>query len=244
MRHGGRPVPRLFVQARLGGGAALPLSAPQRHYLSHVMRLGQGDLLRLFNGRDGEWLARLDASGATAVERLAPQPERDGPWLLFAPPRRERLRMLVEKATELGVAVLAPVDTERGRLSRVEAGKMRLWAIEAAEQCGRPDVPECRDTVPLAAALESWPAERRLYLCDRAASAGFASAAGASSAAFLVGPEGGFGVAERDRLLSLPGIVPLSLGPRTLRVETAAMAALAAWQVLRMGDRLDLSAGA
>ena len=177
MRHGGRPVPRLFVQACLGGGAALPLSAPQRHYLSHVMRLGQGDLLRLFNGRDGEWLARLDASGATAVERLAPQPELDGPWLLFAPPRRERLRMLVEKATELGVAVLAPVDTERGRLSRVEAGKMRLWAIEAAEQCGRPDVPECRDTVPLAAALESWPAERRLYLCDRAASAGFASAA-------------------------------------------------------------------
>jgi len=240
MRRDGRPVPRLFVDGTLAAGAAVALADGQRHYLSRVMRLGQGDALRLFNGRDGEWLAEIAGEGARSVERLRPQAAGGDAWLLFAPPKKERLRFLVEKATELGVAMLAPVATERTEPPQAKAEKLREWAIEAAEQCGRLDVPECRAQTGLFEGLSGWPEGRPLFFCDEAGGAALspAIAAAPGPAAFLVGPEGGFSPGERARLVTIPWVVPVTLGAHILRVETAAIAALASWQALRAGDRL------
>ena len=240
MRRDGRPVPRLFVTAPLAQEGAAALSRDQDHYLSRVMRLRQGDAVRLFNGRDGEWLARLEGEGARCCERLRPQAGSGDAWLLFAPPRKERLRFLVEKATELGVARLMPVTTERTEPPEARPDKLLDWAVEAAEQCGRLDLPVCQEQRPLAAVLEDWPADRPLLFCDETGGAPLLQALqGAGEAiAFLVGPEGGFSAGERDALVSVSRVAPVSLGPHILRVETAAIAALASWQALSTGDRV------
>jgi len=244
MRRDGRPVPRLYVDAPLAAAASAPLSADQGHYLSRVMRLGQGDALRLFNGRDGEWLAAFDGGDARCTERLRAQPAPGEAWLLFAPPRKERLRFLVEKATELGVARLMPVTTARTEPPEAKPEKLRAWAIEAAEQCGRLDLPGCADQQTLDAVLAAWPEERPLLLCDEAGGQALLSVAAQvpGPVAFLVGPEGGFAPDERERLRATPRVVPVTLGDHILRVETAALAALASWQVLRAGDRLAAAA--
>lgn len=235
MRRDGRPVPRLYVDSPLGADLSVPLVENQNHYVARVMRLGQGDGVRLFNGRDGEWLALLDGAQAVCSEQLRPQPAGDGPWLLFAPPKRDRLRFLVEKATELGVGRLMPVTTERTEPPTVKTQKMRDWVQEAAEQCGRCDLPDCVEQAPLQGVLEVWPADRSLLLCDESGGGKPLNQVIERPSAFLVGPEGGFAPQEFDRLRAHERIVPVSLGSHILRIETACLAALASWHLRSSG---------
>lgn len=236
--------PRLYAaDTDLAEGASVALPAPQAHYLRSVMRRGPGDMVVLFNGRDGEWQAEIDTltkAGATVLCRacLRPQPEGEanGPWLLFAPLKRGPVDLLAEKATELGAARLQPVVTRFTTAARVNATRLRSVTIEAAEQCRRLSVPDMADPLPLARLGDGWPADRPLFvLAERGeappAAAAFAAHAGAP-AALLVGPEGGFADSELDGLRHLPFVSFVRLGPRVLRAETAAIAGLTLWQAL------------
>lgn len=237
---------RLHVTADLAAGAAVALEAGQGHYLGTVMRLGPGAAVAVFNGRDGEWRARIETlrrgAGALAVEeRLRGQDAPADLWLVFAPIKRARIDILAAAATELGVAALWPVTTRHAAVERVNVERLRANAIEAAEQCERLTVPDVMALARLEAALAGWPAGRRLLLCDETRAAppiadalsGLARPPGPWG--ILVGPEGGFARGELDALRKLPFITPVSLGPRILRAETAALAALACWQSL-LGD--------
>jgi len=234
------PVTRLYVEASLGEGGSLGLAAPQAHYLKSVLRLGKGDELALFNGRDGEYRARIAGLGRgwCSLDILAQRDEGDL-WLAFAPIKRARLDFLVEKATELGVSEIHPVMTARTMVARVNAERLRANAVEAAEQSERLSVPAVHEPVKLAPLLKAWPAGRRLILCDESGTAPPLAQAlkGLSPAlcAILTGPEGGFADSELDDLRKLPFVCPVGLGPRVLRADTAALGALAAFQAL-VGD--------
>lgn len=226
---------RLFVEGDLAADVAVALPPSQAHYLRDVMRRVAGADVRLFNGRDGEWraeVARLDRKGGAAVpiERVRAQLATVGPALLFAPLKKDRVDFLLEKATELGATALQPVLTERSVVERVRLERYRAIAIEAAEQCGRLDVPAVAEPMPLGRLLDRWPTGRRLLWADTAAGVAMAALPPAAADALLIGPEGGFSEAERALLARQPGAVALSLGPRILRAETAAAAALALWQ--------------
>lgn len=234
-----RPRVRLFVEHRLSQGQRIPLPPEAAHYLTGVMRLGDGAVVALFDGVSGEWAARLVAEGRRVLtaECLHPTaPQRDPPdlWLLFSPLKRARTDFLVEKAVELGAARLVPVATEHTNAERLRRDRLVAQMREAAEQCGATHVPAVDELRPLAAVLDGWPAGRALVWADE----GLAGAAGQGGdaplppppAALLVGPEGGFSAAERARLAGLPFARPLRLGPRILRAETAAAAALVLWQ--------------
>jgi 16S rRNA (uracil1498-N3)-methyltransferase len=240
--------PRLFVEPPLAAGAAVPLDPPQAHYLKDVLRLKPGGRVLVFNGRDGEWHGRLDAVGkrglALAIESQT-RPQTGGPDLhyLFAPLKRARLDYVVQKAVEMGAARLAPVITRHTQAERVNVERMRANAIEAAEQCGILRLPEIAAPVALADALSALTPERVLVVCDEDAPiadpvAALAPAAGASALAVLIGPEGGFAAEEREALLARRNIVRLALGPRILRADTAAVAALALVQAV-LGDWRD-----
>ncbi|HXM84350.1 MAG TPA: 16S rRNA (uracil(1498)-N(3))-methyltransferase [Stellaceae bacterium] len=238
------PVTRLYVEASLGEGGSLGLAAPQAHYLKSVLRLGKGDELALFNGRDGEYRARIAGLGRgwCSLDILAqrrPQRDEGDLWLAFAPIKRARLDFLVEKATELGVSEIHPVMTARTMVARVNAERLRANAVEAAEQSERLSVPAVHEPVKLAPLLKAWPAGRRLILCDESGTAPPLAQAlkGLSPApcAILTGPEGGFADSELDDLRKLPFVCPVGLGPRVLRADTAALGALAAFQAL-VGD--------
>jgi len=235
---------RLYVEARLSEGARVEATQGQAHYLLHVMRARAGDRVSLFNGRDGEWLAQIAevtkrrcafvCEGQTRAQEGAPDL-----WLCFAPIKKTPADYVAQKATELGVSVLQPVMTLRTIVSRVNLERLRANAIEAAEQSDRLTVPKAREPVPLEKLLATWAPERHLLFCDEAGEAppvAEALRAAASGAwAVLTGPEGGFDPAERIAIRARPFAVPVSLGPRTLRADTAALAALAVWQALR-GD--------
>jgi 16S rRNA (uracil1498-N3)-methyltransferase len=227
---------RLFVAADLGAGAAMPLSDGQSHYLLHVMRAKQGDRLRLFNGRDGEWAAEITTvtrRGAIVTARalVAAQAEVPDLWLCFAPVKKTPADYLAQKATELGVRKLQPVFTRRTIVTRLNEERLLANAIEAAEQSDRVSVPEIAAPLKLEKLLEHWPTDRRLYFCDEGGDARpLAQAAQAGPAAILTGPEGGFDPGERELLRSRSFVVPVALGPRILRADTAALAALAVWQ--------------
>ncbi len=244
---------RLFVADVLGEGAAVALSEGQSHYLLHVMRAKAGDRLRLFNGQDGEWAAQITMAGkrgviVTARARTAPQGQVPDLWLCFAPVKKTPTDYLVQKATELGVARLQPVFTRRTIVARVNQERLLANAIEAAQQSGRLSVPEIAEPVTLEKLLASWPKDRRLYFCDEGGDArplaevakeippppagGGAPQRGAGEgcAAILTGPEGGFDPAERQALRAQAFVTPVTLGPRILRADTAALAALAVWQ--------------
>lgn len=241
---------RLYVEAGLGKGAAVPLGRAQSHYLSAVMRLGVGDRVLLFNGRDGEWRARIATQNRTACDlaveaQTRPQTQGADLWLAFAPIKRARIDLVAEKATELGVAVLQPVMTRRTDVARINLERLRAHTIEAAEQCGRLDVPELREPVALDRLIAGWPSGRRLLVCDETGGGTPIAAAladaldgapggGGSHApwAILTGPEGGFDPAELDALAKLPIVTRAGLGPLILRADTAAVAALACWQAL------------
>jgi 16S rRNA (uracil1498-N3)-methyltransferase len=232
---------RLFVPDRLAQGETVRLAPAQAHYLAAVMRRGQGDAVAVFNGRDGEWRARIAALGKGAArlaveERTRPQTPAPDLWLLAPVLRRETLEWMVEKATELGVARILPVTSERSAVARTNAQRLAAIATEAAEQCRRLDVPTVDEPLPLAAALAAWERTRRLLLADESGDAPPVAEAlrgcGAGPWAVLVGPEGGFSRRELDGLRDLPFCRPASLGPRILRAETAALCALAVLQAL------------
>jgi 16S rRNA (uracil1498-N3)-methyltransferase len=230
--------PRLFVEAPLTAGAAVPLDRSQTHYLGTVLRLRSGDRVLVFNGRDGEWSAALKAQKRTAAlvveENTRPQPAPADLHYLFAPLKASRLDYMVQKAVEMGVSLLQPVLTQHGQVARVSSERMLANAIEAAEQCGLLSLPEIKPLVPLADILAGWNPERRLIFCDEDAEVQnpIAALTELSSAplALLIGPEGGFSAEERVTLLKRPNVVRLSLGPRILRADTAAVAALAVIQ--------------
>jgi len=236
------PKIRVFVDQPLGRGQAVALDEGRANYLFAVMRLGAGDAVHLFNGKDGEWRARVAEAGrrrgiALCEEMTAPQGTPPDLWLLFSPVKKERTTFIVEKAVELGVARLLPVATRHMNSERFRADRHAAHAAEAAEQCGATWVPEVAGIVPLDRVLATWPAGRRLFWADEARAgqpSGFAEAP-AGPAAILIGPEGGFSADEKARLAALPFVTPVALGPRILRAETAAVAALALWQA-RFGD--------
>lgn len=229
---------RLYVAADLGTDMAVGLDEGQAHYLLHVLRAKTGNRVLLFNGRDGEWLAELTQAGkrgvtATCLKRTEPQKPVPDIWLAFAPVKKTPSDYLVQKATELGASVLLPVFTRRTIVSRINEERMAANAIEAAEQSARLSVPEIREAVALEKLLASWPKERRLYFCDEGGDArplAEVARGRGSPAAILTGPEGGFDPAEREILRALPFVTPVTLGPRILRADTAALAALAIWQ--------------
>lgn len=229
---------RLHVAGALGAGAALPADEGQAHYLLHVMRAKAGDRVSLFNGRDGEWLARIDLQGKRGVsfqclEQTEPQIEGPDIWLVFAPVKKTPSDYLVQKASELGVTRLQPVMTRRTIVTRVNDERLLANAVEAAEQSGRLNVPQIGAVLALEKLLAAWPKERRLYFCDEGGDARpLAEAARGmhGPAAILTGPEGGFDPAERQLLRSQSFVTPVTLGPRILRADTAALAALSVWQ--------------
>jgi len=232
---------RLHVPDDLAPGALVGLDHGPAHYLRSVLRLAPGARLALFNGRDGAWSARIEGLGkgwASLVVEAQLQPQRPEPdlWLCFAPIKRARLDFLAEKASELGVSRILPVVTQHTVVTRVNVERLRANAREAAEQCERLSVPQVDEPVTLAALLESWPAGRRLFLCAEAGPAlplaEAVLAAPPGPAAFMTGPEGGFSPRELDALAKRPFVSPVGLGPRILRADTAAIAALAAWQAL------------
>jgi 16S rRNA (uracil1498-N3)-methyltransferase len=235
---------RLYVEAPLESGADVALNAAQAHYLFAVMRLGRGDRVAIFNGRDGEWLAEITATGKRSgtLDVVAPgQPQRTPPdlWLLFAPIKKARTDFIVEKAAELGAARIQPVFTRFTNAERLRTDRLQAHAVEAAEQCGETYVAEVAEPVRLAALLDGWDPARRIMFCDetRAAAPAAEALAGAPPGpwAILIGPEGGFAPEEAARLREMPGVLPVTLGPRVLRADTAACAALTVWQAI-LGD--------
>ena len=233
--------PRLYIEGRLEEGATLELEAGQAHYLRVVLRLDRGAAVGVFNAADGEWLCRLAETGKRGARLTVegqlrrPEPEPDL-WLLFAPIKRTRLDWLVEKATELGVAALLPVWTARTQPERTNLERLRAHAVEAAEQSERLSVPELRAPEALDRVLADWPAERPLVVCDETGAGEPIGEAvrrlATTPVAFLVGPEGGFGQTELDALGKLSFVTRIGLGPRVLRAETAALAALAVFQAI------------
>jgi 16S rRNA (uracil1498-N3)-methyltransferase len=241
------PRTRLFVTTDLAGGLAIGLEPSQAHYVKTVLRLEQGAVVALFNGRDGEWLGRVDGVGKgwcsiALFEQRRPQEAAPDLWLVFAPLKRGRIDFLVEKATELGVGALHPVFTRRSVVERVNLDRLRANAIEAAEQTERLSVPVLAEPEPLERLLARWPADRRLLLCDESGAAPpiaeILATAAPGAFAVLVGPEGGFAERELDALKKLPFVLPVGLGPRVLRADTAALAALAVLQALAGDWRL------
>jgi 16S rRNA (uracil1498-N3)-methyltransferase len=225
-------LPRLFVDRPLSPDLALVLDGAAANYLVNVLRLAAGAPVKLFADRTGEWLAELVEAGrkkvsVRIVSHLCPREPVPDLWLLFAPIKRGRIDWLVEKATELGVARLMPVLTRRTIVGRVNVGRLRAHAIEAAEQCGRTALPELAGPEKLDALLRAWPAGRALYFADEGGGEPFAPPAG--PAAILIGPEGGFTGEERAAIRAVPQARPTSLGPRILRADTAAVAAVALW---------------
>jgi 16S rRNA (uracil1498-N3)-methyltransferase len=236
--------PRLYVEAPLEGGAVAPLAPAQQHYLTHVLRLKTGGRVLAFNGRDGEWEASLEANKRAAALRIgAKTREQTAPsdlHYLFAPLKAARLDYMVQKAVEMGASRLQPVLTRHSQVARVNVARMRANAIEAAEQCGILTLPQIDEAETFLRALATREPSRYLVFCDEDADvadplAALASVPSRAPLAVLVGPEGGFADDERAALLDLPNMVRVALGPRILRADTAAVAALALVQAV-VGD--------
>ncbi|HKT52991.1 MAG TPA: 16S rRNA (uracil(1498)-N(3))-methyltransferase [Caulobacteraceae bacterium] len=235
---------RLYVPDALAEEAEIALSAAQAHYLKDVMRRKAGDEVLVFNGRDGEWRAALAEAGRRGVQlrtaaRTRPQTLGPDLELVAALVKRSRLETIVEKATELGARRVRLVTTRFTNAERTNVARLIAIAVEAAEQTGRLDVPDITEPAPLDRVLAAWPAQRRLVFCDEAGEAAPIRDAladiGGAQYAILIGPEGGFAEEERATLRALPFVLPVGLGPRVLRADTAAIAALALWQAM-LGD--------
>lgn len=233
---------RLFLDQPLAPGQGIALNGDQAHYLSGVMRMGPGDEILAFNGQDGEWLARIErinkrGGDLVAVDQTAPQRNPPDLWLIFAPIKKARTDFIVEKAAELGAARILPVQTDHTNSERVRQDRLQAHAVEAAEQCGGTFVPEVTDLTPLSRLLSGWDPIRRILWADEALVGPAETFAGLEPGpwAILIGPEGGWSVAERQQLMALPFVTRVSLGPRILRADTAAVAAITLWQVV-LGD--------
>lgn len=241
---------RLFIDANLAAGASYACSSDQANYLVNVLRLKAGEQILVFNGRDGEWAAKLADVGkrrCTLEMQTQTRPQEQGPDLvyLFAPLKRARLDYMVQKAVEMGVSALQPVLTRRTQASRVNLERMRANAIEAAEQCGILHLPEIREPLPLDRLIDGWDEKRRIVFCDETAAGekdplALLEKVEKCPLAVLIGPEGGFDPQERKSLLAKPFTVPIPLGPRIMRADTAAVAALALVNAV-LGDWKDAS---
>ncbi|MEA3067937.1 MAG: rRNA (uracil1498-N3)-methyltransferase [Sphingomonadales bacterium] len=235
-----KSLPRLFVRAPLSEGVNVELDAAQANYLVNVMRLSVGSELLGFDGQSGEWLLRIAEVSrkrmTLVVDRRTRGPEAiPDVWLAFAPVKRAQTDWLVEKATELGAARLLPVMTQRTIAERVKLGRLEAIAIEAAEQCGRTRLPEITEPVALKQLLAGRDPARRLYLADESGGEPVTGAFRPGPSLILTGPEGGFTDEERGLIRAALNAVPISLGPRVLRAETAALAALSTYMAL-VGD--------
>jgi 16S rRNA (uracil1498-N3)-methyltransferase len=231
-----KSAPRLFVAQELHKGAAVPVEGPQAHYLARVMRVAAGDAVILCDDITGEWAARVSDVGKRAVtlevaENLRPREAVPDLWLCPALLKKDRFDLVLEKATELGAARIQPVLARRCVADKLNLERARAITVEAAEQCARTALPELAEPVRLTALLADWPESRALFFADETGGAPAAQtfAAHTSPAAILIGPEGGFDEAERERVRAHPAARPISLGPRILRGETAAIAALGVW---------------
>lgn len=228
---------RLYVEQPLAKGQSVPLDRDQAHYLFGVMRMGLGDPVLLFNGQDGEWRCIVAKAGKRAGELVCEEqtkPLQMPPdlWLVFAPIKKARTDFIVEKAAEMGAARIMPVQTAFTNSERIRQDRLQAHAVEAAEQCGGTYVPEVTDLQKLDRLLSDWPEDRQLMFCDEA-EVGSAKRLGSASGdkwAILIGPEGGFSDAERARLHAHPNAHVVALGPRILRADTAAVAAMTLWQ--------------
>ena len=230
-----RPKIRLYVDHPLGQGQSVAVSRDHANYLFNVMRLGVGAEVALFNGVDGEWRAQVAAAGKRGGvlrcdEQTAPQVTPPDLWLLFAPIKKARTDFIVEKAAELGAARICPVQTDRTNADRIRQDRLQARAIEAAVQCGGTFVPPVDELRPLAKMLDTWDVGRALVFADEGGVGRASVALPQAPAAVLIGPEGGVSAAERERLRGLPFVHTLPLGPRILRADTAAVAALTLWQ--------------
>ncbi len=234
---------RIYLEASLAEGRTLALSNDHAHYLRNVLRLSEGTELRVFNGSDGEWRAVISSLGKRAgdieiQEQLRAPEACPDIWLCFAPVRKHRNAFILEKATELGVAKLQPVTTARTQFSKLRLEKMQSQIIEAAEQTERLDIPLLNATIGLDQMLADWPTERTLIFADEAGDAKPALVALQNltgPTALLIGPEGGFTPQERERLRGQDYVIPVSLGPRILRADTAALSLLTLFQATQ-GD--------
>lgn len=243
---------RLYVEHPLGDTQRVPLSREQAHYLFGVMRQGVGGRVALFNGSDGEWQAEVIKAGKRGGvlecrAQSAPQALPPDLWLIFAPIKKARTDFIVEKATEMGAARVLPVQTAFTNAERIRQDRLQAHAVEAAEQCGGVYVPPVESLQKLDRVLADWPETRTLIFCDEGLAGSSSPLAGLlangrgedirkdGGAAILIGPEGGFSDAERARLQAMPQAVPIALGPRILRADTAAVAALTLFQITR-GD--------
>jgi 16S rRNA (uracil1498-N3)-methyltransferase len=231
-----RSTPRLFIDRPLAPGS-LRIDGPQAHYLVGVMRIKVGDPVRLFDDGTGEWLAVVAVAGKRDVtldvtEKLAEREAVPDLWLLAAPLKKGRVDWMAEKACELGVARLVPVLTHRTVVDKPKVERLRAHMIEAAEQCGRTALPDVAEPVKLPALLRDWPATRALYFADELGGAPARTAMKPGAAAILIGPEGGFDDGERAAIRAVPQATAMALGPRILRADTAAAAAVAIWMAL------------
>ena len=231
-----KSLPRLYVRDEMRKGASIELDASQANYLGNVMRLGPGSPLLVFDGRSGEWLARIASTFKKGMTLVVEERSREAEaipdvWLAFAPVKRSQTDWLVEKATELGAARLLPVMTSRTVAERVKLDRLRAIAIEAAEQCGRTRLPEISEPLALAGLLATL-RDRMIYFADESGGEAAASAFKAGPTLILVGPEGGFTEEERGLIRSAANCVAISLGPRILRAETAALAALSTYMAV------------
>ena len=229
-----KSLPRLYVEAALALGARVEMDAAQANYLGNVMRLKEADRLLVFDGASGEWLAEIAEAGKkrmalTVLEPTRPQERVPDLWLAFAPVKKGRVDWLVEKAVELGVARLLPVVTQRTIVDKLNLERMRAHIIEAAEQCGRTSLAKIDEPVKLGAFLTGRDPSRTLYFADETGGEAAISAFEAGPALILTGPEGGFTADEAAAIRAAPNVHAISLGPRILRAETAALAAVAAW---------------
>lgn len=232
---------RLFTESPLAQAGQITLTREQAHYLRNVMRRSKGDSVGLFNGRDGEWRAVIVELGKQAchlelIEQIQPQWQNPDVWLLFAPVKKTRTETIVEKAAEIGVREIRPVMTQYTSAARPNSSRLQAILIEAAEQCGTSALPQLHEPEKLHALLDQWPRERRILFCDESGAGAPALARLQAEAktpapwAVLIGPEGGFSPEERTRLQAMPQALAVSLGPRILRADTAAIAAMTLWQ--------------
>jgi 16S rRNA (uracil1498-N3)-methyltransferase len=226
--------PRLFLDQPLAAGTTAAIDGAAAHYLLHVMRLKPGAPVLLFDNRSGEWLAHVTDAGRRALTVSVEHQTRaieqvPDLWLCFAPVKKARLDWIIEKATELGVARLQPVITERTIVERVKRERLEAQIVEACEQCGRTALPALGEPVKLAPMLADWPPNRALLFADEAGGEPLASVHAPEPAAILTGPEGGFTARERDMLVGHSAVRRIALGPRILRAETAAIAGISLW---------------
>ena len=230
-----RPKVRLYIEGEIAEGREVSLLASQSHYLTSVMRMGEGEHVEVFNGQSDAFAAEITKAHRKATVLMVGsvtarfRPASDI-WLLFAPIKKARTDFIVEKATELGVARIQPVFTEYTNAERMRLDRLRAHAIEAAEQCGGTSIPDLLEPKKLSAVLNEWPGDRHFLFADEATAGDGATEIPQGPAAVLIGPEGGFSASERSQIHANPKAKILHLGPRILRADTAVVAALTRWQ--------------